>query len=729
MQRNQYLSKTLFLLLYLLGLVFVFSKLNHSIFDGNSYDVMLFSSLSALAINIILINSFFETPKDVVASAVNILILLSALFLDAQFPKTILFFLFIYASISLLIASFAIFLYSPEQRIESLKYRTSELLKKIAIAIGSSKIIFSILIAILLIQVYSAQSLTFYILLGMFLILVASDAVRNAIISILDYIFSLFKNYETSNLNPIGCVAAVQSKEIFIVDLDDIVKRKECNLFDFVEFKYGTDSYYFKGVIIDRYYLDSIQKIKVLKTKAVKINNSNKKEFSSFQSNIVYKIENKEEDDRTFLQNFVGTIREKSNISQINFEYSNNKRLSHGDLVFISEKNKQNESVDVLYQITQAQTEIKSLENRNEIGFITATATQLGVWQHKSRNFEKFGWVPSVNTVVKLCSDDIEGPEKKENEIEIGTIENTNFKVIVNINDIVTHHTAILGTTGTGKSVFARNLIRELSLANNKVFCIDLTGEIKKFIPTVEVINNAERFNINADNKNLAQYIKQIVETRGSNYGKNPAQFDVLEQGVENHMKQNLSAFINGANNVGLFELPELSNTDETLEYTKFFFKALFNLAKEGAFQNNQACIVLEEAHTLIPEWNFVGGTDEKTARKLTNTISQIALQGRKYNVGLMIIAQRTANVSKTILTQCNTIISFKQFDNTSRDFLTNHFGEAFVASLPTLKNRRAIIAGKGLISDVPIIFKVKEINEEPINVNSANIVNANTGW
>ena len=217
MQRNQYLSKTLFLLLYLLGLVFVFSRLDHSIFDGNSYDVLLFSSFSALAINIILINSFFETPKDVVASAVNILILLSGLFIDAQFPKTILSFLFAYAFISLIIASFAIFFYSPEQGIENIKYRTSELLKKIAVAIGSSKIIFSILIATLLIQAYSVQFLTFYIFLGMFLILVASDAVRNAIISIIDYIFSLFKNSKANKLNPIGRVAAVQSKEIFIV--------------------------------------------------------------------------------------------------------------------------------------------------------------------------------------------------------------------------------------------------------------------------------------------------------------------------------------------------------------------------------------------------------------------------------------------------------------------------------------------------------------------------------
>ena len=138
-------------------------------------------------------------------------------------------------------------------------------------------------------------------------------------------------------------------------------------------------------------------------------------------------------------------------------------------------------------------------------------------------------------------------------------------------------------------------------------------------------------------------------------------------------------------------------------------------MAKDGEFSEKRACMVLEEAHTLIPEWNSVGGTDDKTARRLTNTIAQIALQGRKYNVGLLVIAQRTANVSKTILTQCNTIISFKQFDNTSRDFLVNHFGDAFTSSLSILKNRRAIIAGKSLISDVPIIFKVPNIPENEI--------------
>jgi DNA helicase HerA-like ATPase len=262
-----------------------------------------------------------------------------------------------------------------------------------------------------------------------------------------------------------------------------------------------------------------------------------------------------------------------------------------------------------------------------------------------------------------------------------------------------------------------RKIIRELEISGNKIFCIDLTGETKRYLIMEELIDNKNSFAIAKQpiNKNLGGYIKQVVDIRGTNYGRNPPNFDELIEGIESHIKTGLQAFIGSDKKIGILELPELSNTEETLEYTKFFFKALFDLAKNGAFKDKSACLILEEAHTLIPEWNSVGGTDDKTARRLTNTIAQIALQGRKYNVGLLVIAQRTANVSKTILTQCNTIISFKQFDNTSKDFLVNHFGDSFIGSLSMLKNRRAIIAGKALISDVPIIFKVPEIKEKEI--------------
>ena len=77
-----------------------------------------------------------------------------------------------------------------------------------------------------------------------------------------------------------------------------------------------------------------------------------------------------------------------------------------------------------------------------------------------------------------------------------------------------------------------------------------------------------------------------------------------------------------------------------------------------------------------------------------------------------MVIAQRTANVSKTILTQCNTIVSFQEFDKTSSEFLSNYFGSNMANTLPNLKFRQAIAAGKAFKSSVPIIFEVPEIIE-----------------
>lgn len=713
---NRYLERVLFLIVYLVGLFFAFQLLGHSILSGNPFDLLLFSGFSALAINILLLGVFFESPKDVIASSLNALILLISLFIINDFAHPLLITLLVYILTCLVFSVMSVLFYNPEEKASNLKQRLSNSLKNISVSIGSSKVLFSIIIGSILIYIYSNEDIAFYIFIGIGLILLINDPIRQMILSSFNLIKSFFTKRKFNLPDPIGHIVAVQAKDIFVIDLIDINKRPLLYEFDFIEFKYGAESHYIRGLIIDRYYLDSQTKIKVLKITNEVINEHNKRKFTAYENNIAYKVEETTADEDNFLDNFVGTIIEHSDMKQINFEYSSKKMLSNGDLVVIKAKYKTDTNVNVLYQVTQAYTNIKTLENKNEIGLIEAKATQLGVWREKERNFENYGWVSSISTPVMLAKT-VKGPKLNKGELQIGTIENTKFNVLVNIKDLIIHHTAILGTTGSGKSVFARKLIRELATSGNKIFCIDLTGEARKFLKMKEMIDINNIFAITKQpiQKKLGEYIKQVVDTRGSNYGKNPSNFNDLLEGIESHIKEGLKIFIDGNENIGVFELPELSNTEETLEYTKFFFKALFDLARDGAFKDKCACMVLEEAHTLIPEWNSVGGTDDKTARRLTNTIAQIALQGRKYNVGLLVIAQRTANVSKTILTQCNTIISFKQFDNTSKDFLINHFGDAFVGSLSMLKNRRAIIAGKALVSDVPIIFKVPDILEKEI--------------
>lgn len=133
----------------------------------------------------------------------------------------------------------------------------------------------------------------------------------------------------------------------------------------------------------------------------------------------------------------------------------------------------------------------------------------------------------------------------------------------------------------------------------------------------------------------------------------------------------------------------------------------------KGCGQRKRVCIVLEEAHTIVPEWNSIGGDDAKATQSLLNSINQVALQGRKYGVGFIVIAQRTAIVSKTILTQCNSIIAFQQFDNTSKDFLSNYLSAELTDALPNLKERYAIVSGKGFRIKKPVIIRVPDIEEE----------------
>ena len=109
----------------------------------------------------------------------------------------------------------------------------------------------------------------------------------------------------------------------------------------------------------------------------------------------------------------------------------------------------------------------------------------------------------------------------------------------------------------------------------------------------------------------------------------------------------------------------------------------------------------------MISWYNFSRflGVNNWDSKAIVNKIGQIALQGRKYGVGIIVIAQRTANVSKTVLTQCNTIIAFQAFDETSFNFLGNYIGKDFVQALPNLPQYHAIVTGKAVKANIPMII------------------------
>jgi len=500
---------------------------------------------------------------------------------------------------------------------------------------------------------------------------------------------------EKNGKEAIGQIFGVQSKNTFLVKLSEN-RSQTTRIFEFVEFKYSIDNQVKKGLILDVYLLNQEQWVKVLTTQEIEKIFSDKVLFSSHTPDLVYKIEEVPVTD--YLERFIGLVTENSTIEKIKFVYNSKAAISEGQLLELNIRNER-----VLYQVIQGTTKIELLENKNQTGLIIAEAIQLGTWNNTTLRFEQYGWVPSINTPIYLATNIDEVP-LQQSEYVIGSIPGTNYPVIINKEVAITHHTAILGVTGSGKSVFVRNLIGQIVNETTKVIIIDLTGEYSEKIVDIQPLISE------ASGNNAFKAIEAIAtEERKFANQRDYAAIKAAEKVIKTEFHTSIKTFLEGNTTEAIFELPDISNNSEIIEYTKWFFWVLFKTAKVEKSFGKRVCIVLEEAHTIVPELNSMGVSDF-ASKATVNSIAQIALQGRKYNIGFFVIAQRTANVSKTVLTQCNSIIVFQEFDKTSSDFLSNYLGAEYIKALPTLKFRQAIAVGKAFKSNVPMIFEVPEL-------------------
>ena len=75
-------------------------------------------------------------------------------------------------------------------------------------------------------------------------------------------------------------------------------------------------------------------------------------------------------------------------------------------------------------------------------------------------------------------------------------------------------------------------------------------------------------------------------------------------------------------------------------------------------------------------------------------------------------VTQRTANISKSVLNQCNTIFALRVFDDTGKAFLENYIGGDYSNLLPTLEERHAIAVGKALKLRLPIMIRLNDKND-----------------
>lgn len=393
----------------------------------------------------------------------------------------------------------------------------------------------------------------------------------------------------------------------------------------------------------------------------------------------------------------VGFVVEDSNISRIKFEITVDTGLREGLVVFCIVDGRR-----IYYQIVSARTSEESFE-RNPRGTLWVTATQLGM-PSTERGFERYPWVPTMNTPVFMPSDlpRLDSADAEEDDLDVGVIPGTMFPARVEFDKLAEFHGAVLGITGMGKTELAFDLIREGIKSSAKIICVDFTGEYRQRLSDLDPVDLGLHPTRIAELETLVN----AVETGEYSAADEKKALSKFMKETHPDVAEQVADFLESDGpGLALFELEEIANTRATLRATEVYLSEVFRWARDHR-RARQVLLVLEEAHTIIPEFNLFGFDRSDTAA-VVGRLSQIALQGRKYGVGILLVSQRTALVSKTVLSQCNTHFCFSLVDKTSLEYMANVFGEDHLEMIPNLRSRQLIAYGPGIRSEKPIMVEI----------------------
>lgn len=423
--------------------------------------------------------------------------------------------------------------------------------------------------------------------------------------------------------------------------------------------------------------------------------------------------------------NFIGYIAKGSDIHKIKFhsllDSSNeeNKSIKEGTII----KTKINND-DVLYQIIDGKTFEEKLEQHNTYGYLEGIAQKLGQYNQKDQKLEVVKWLPNIYAPVFFDKTEL----STTNELVIGKLPGTNLEIVLHdIDSLITHNTAILGILGIGKSRLSFELIQKIITTKNiKIICIDITNEydenLKKYGCSPNKIDDGDLIKklnnhyteINKDihkggnhvcfKEFLIQIFEKFIDDQSDKVLIiNPEDYEISKQTRDVKPKKVGPGRDDWEDQAPMNDLTLTEKTRIITETVLEIFK------KKGISKAARCLIVFEEAHSLVPEWNSASNEGDKNA---SNGIAKVILQGRKYGLGSFAITQRTANISKSILNQCNTVFALRTFDDTGKGFLENYIGSDYSNTLPSLDDRHAVVFGKALKLKQPVIIKLNDENE-----------------
>lgn len=682
-------TRLVFFVFTLLALVAIHRWLTGNWYPAESSTSFVFQNLILMVVlGSLIVEPNFTKPSDALVNSLAVLITLASVK-----DRTTYILWGVNSGYALAVFVFsliAIILGQKEESATSARNKAARFFYSFAIFFGKSNLIFSVTFLLSVFSFFNTQQKDFIVLMCFWAFLIVAKP-----IGFLSLLQRLGIKEKQTDHKQIGEVISVTLPGSFrIRPFNDVTLSQG----DWLVFKREEGAYL--AVVTENYALnqDKIAQASIIKSLS-------SKERAELTTDGVFRISSEDLSrmitDETFVKKadrFIGVVVENSSIGEIAFKVISRVPIEEG---YILEALINGQSV--LYQIVNAKTGVEQLSPDLKSGLIIGTAQQVGIWNNEKVRFDKFGWVPAIHTPLYLIDKSYKlDCGLKPSEIILGYIPNTNFPIIANVDTLITHHTAILGITGSGKTEMAFTIIQKMAGLKAKVFCVDFTGD---YLAEFESLN-PQKLAISSEHAKSLNEKLLAVETGQYGAGKEIGELEKFKSVLIPEIKKMVEEFIKSDKNLAIFELSDIVNTSATIAITEFYLSQIFAYARQNRDRQQKFCIVLEEAHTVIPESQTMGVQD-KYSKATISKISQIALQGRKYDVGLMVIAQRTANVTKTVLNQCNSVIVFNSYDKTGFDFLENYVGPSMISAIPNLKWLQGMVVGRGFKSGRPLIMEI----------------------